>query len=236
MLGFKRELLFSDFCNQIRIVFARLLVHAQLFELHVQLEDFFEQIRGNNLLLDLSGGAGLLGGALGLFFEYDAFQVQQILRAFDGIFQRAVGVVEQGTLFHAPLLFLAAGAGVQIRMKAAAEFVEILFEGRDINVELRRQAEKAEVVDRNRRLHLTAGLTEMRGAHGSAGPAGVRILWQRFCADHGKGGLGRHVLIPHIPHTTAGTGSDARSRVQVFRWRRPFAGVGARATRASGGE
>ena len=42
-----------------------------------------------------------------------------------GIFQRAIGVVELGTLFQAPLLFLAAGARIEVGMKLAAQLVEV---------------------------------------------------------------------------------------------------------------
>ena len=111
------------------IVFAHLFVHAQFFELHVQLEDFFQQIGRDDLLLDLSGGAGLFGRALRLLFQFARLPVQQIFRALDRIFQRAVGVVEQRALLEAPFLLLAAGAGVQIGMQLAAEFVKISFPG-----------------------------------------------------------------------------------------------------------
>ena len=128
----------ASFCLPIsaircRIILAHLLVHAQFFELHVQLEDFFQQIRRHDLLLDLSGGARLLGGAFGLLLQRHAFEMQQVFGALDRILQRAVGVVEQGALFQAPFLLLAAGAGIQIRMKLAAQFVEIFLQSGDVD-------------------------------------------------------------------------------------------------------
>ena len=50
MLLFEFELLPADFFDQRGIVFAHLFLHAQFFELHVQLENFFQQIGRNDLL------------------------------------------------------------------------------------------------------------------------------------------------------------------------------------------
>src|SRR5579862_2316990 len=75
-------------------------------------------------------------------------------------------------------------------MELAAEFVKFFFQRRNIQIQLRRQPEKREIVDRRRRLNFPAGLTKMRGAHRSARPAGVRFLGQRFVANRGQRGFG----------------------------------------------
>ena len=235
MLGFERLFLLSDFCQQGRIVLARLFIHAQFFELHVQFENFFEQIRGNDLFLDLSGGASLLGGAFGLLFEVHAFQMQQVFGALDRVSEGAVSVVEQGTLFQAPFLFLGAGARVQVGMKLAAQFVESFFQGSDIEIQLGRQPEKREIVDRSRRLHFTAGGAEVRGAHGPAGPAGVSFLRQGLGADRGKSGLGHCCSLKTQRTQLALRNAEKSSRSGRPRGRVAGAHTGI-ITQASGGE
>src|ERR1035441_3384552 len=133
--------------------------------------DSFEQ------LLDRTASwFGIDGGFWDIFGNYHTTSVaakQAILRAL-GVAADSAADLEQ-----------ALGARVQVRMQSPAQFVETFLEGRDINVELRRQTEEREIVDRNGRLHLAAGFAEMRGAHGSARPAGVSVLRQRLGADHG---------------------------------------------------
>ena len=93
------------------IVLAHLLVHAQLFELHVQLEHFFEKIRWHNLFLGRSGLARLVGRGLGLLFQLHALQAEQIFGARNRVLQRAIGVVELRSFLQAPLLLVMVGAG-----------------------------------------------------------------------------------------------------------------------------
>ncbi len=95
---------------EVAIVLAHLLVHAHLFQLHVQLEDLFQQIGRNHLLLRFAGAPRLFGGRLRLLFQLHALQAQQVFGARDRIFQRAIGVVELRTLFQAPCLFVVAAA------------------------------------------------------------------------------------------------------------------------------
>ena len=76
------------------------------FELHIQLEDFFQQIRRNNLLLHFARCARLLGRVLRLLFQFHAFQAQQVLGPLDRVFQRAIRVIQLRTLFQAPFLLL----------------------------------------------------------------------------------------------------------------------------------
>ena len=85
--------------------------------MHVELEDFFQKIGRDDLLLQFSGGAGLLRRLLRLLFQFHAFQAQQIFRALDRIFQSAVGVVEHGALFEAPGAFLGLGLSKDVRMQ-----------------------------------------------------------------------------------------------------------------------
>ena len=87
-----------------------------------------------------------LGRALRLLFQFHAFEMQQIFRALDRIFQRAVRVVEQRALLQAPFLLVAAGARVQIGMQFAAQFVKVFFQRRDVEVQLWRQAEEREII------------------------------------------------------------------------------------------
>ena len=48
------------------------------FELHVQLENFFQQIGRHNLFLHFARRARLFGRALRLLFQLHAFELQQI--------------------------------------------------------------------------------------------------------------------------------------------------------------
>jgi hypothetical protein len=79
-------------------------------------------------------------------------------------------------LLKAPFLFLAAGAGVQVGMEFAAEFIEILFERCDVDVQLGWQAEEREIVHWGGWLHPSARGAEVRGAHGTARPARMRVV------------------------------------------------------------
>jgi hypothetical protein len=75
---------------------AHFLGGAHLFELHVELEGLFEEIFGDDLLLGGAGGAGGGGGGGGLLLELDAFELEEVLGAGDGVLEGAVGVVEAG--------------------------------------------------------------------------------------------------------------------------------------------
>jgi len=57
-----------------RVVFAERLLGPQLFQVHVQLEDFFQEIGRHDLFLQFAGGASLFRGLFRLLFEFDAFQ------------------------------------------------------------------------------------------------------------------------------------------------------------------
>src|SRR5437588_1967350 len=147
--------------------------------MHVQFEDFFQKIRRHDLLLQFAAGARFFRRLLRLLFQFDAFEAQQVLRALDRIFQRAVRVVEHRALFQAPRAFLFFCFAEYVWMKFAAQSIKFLFKGRGVEVELAWKSEKGEVVDRHRRLHLSTRTAEVHGAHGAAGPAfGCRVLRQ----------------------------------------------------------
>ena len=139
--------------------------------MHVEFENFFQKIGRHDLLFQFAGGASLFRRLFRLLFQFDAFEAQQILGALDGIFQRAVGVVEHGTLFQAPGAFLGVRLREHVRMKAAAQRVEFFFECGRVEVELARKSKKSEIVHRDGRLHFAAGAAEMHRAHGAARPA-----------------------------------------------------------------
>jgi hypothetical protein len=103
------------------IFFAHLAGHAHLFQLHVQVEDFFQQIGGNarGILCDLCRV---------LFADLRAFQLEQVFGAAQGIFQRAIGVVEQRRVGQAPLPLVLAGAGKAVGMQLAAEAVKLVLQ------------------------------------------------------------------------------------------------------------
>jgi hypothetical protein len=115
----------ADFLDQRRIVLAHLLLHPQFFQLHVEVEDFFQKIRRHDLLLDFAAGARLFSRALRLLFQFDAFHAQQVFRPLDGIFECAIRVVQLRALLQAPFLFTFVRDGIQIRMQLAAELVEL---------------------------------------------------------------------------------------------------------------
>src|SRR5208283_1546924 len=102
------------------IVFAQFLLVPQFFEMHVELENFFQKIGRDDLLLKFAGLASLFRGLLGLLFQFDAFEAQQILGALDGIFQGAIGVIEHGALLEAKGAFFGIRLREEVGMKAAA--------------------------------------------------------------------------------------------------------------------
>ena len=54
MLFFQRKFGLANLFKQRRIVFAQLFLRPQFLEMHVQLENFFQKIGGNNLLLQIA--------------------------------------------------------------------------------------------------------------------------------------------------------------------------------------
>src|SRR5208282_6259463 len=105
----QRKLGFADFLKQGGVVFARLFLGAQFFQMHVQFEDFLQEIGGHDLLFQVAGSARLFGRLFRLLFQFDAFEARQVFGTLDRIFQRAVGVVEHGTLFQAEGTLLGVG-------------------------------------------------------------------------------------------------------------------------------
>jgi hypothetical protein len=110
--------------------------------MHIEFEDFFQKIGRHDLLFQFAGGARLFRRLFRLLFQFDAFEAQQILGALDRIFQRAVGVVEHGTLFQAKGAFLGVRLRKQVGMEAAAQRVELFFQCGDVKVELARKSEE----------------------------------------------------------------------------------------------
>src|SRR5271157_494429 len=176
MLGLQLLFRIFQFALESTVALAHLLVHPHLFELHVQLKDFFQQIGRDDLLLQLSGASRLFGCRLGLFFQLHALQPEQVFSPRNRVLQRAVRVVQVRTLFQGPLLFAIALDGVDVGMQVTAQIVELALQPAGLQVQFVGQSKKSEVVHRHGRLHFATLLTEVRGAHGSAGPA-VDLGW-----------------------------------------------------------
>ncbi len=133
--------------------------HAHLFQLHIQFEDFFEQVGRNagRVCLPFAIFAGVF------FANLRAFELEQVFGAEDGIFQGAVGVVEQRCVGKAPLALILARAREAIGMHFAAEAMELALERVKIYLKAALQAEHLKVVALGRRLNLGAMRTEERG-------------------------------------------------------------------------
>ncbi len=71
-----------------------------------------------------------------LLLEFHAFQLQQILSAPDGVFQRAMRVIEHRALLQTPFLFLTSGTGIDVGVQLAAQVVKIPIQGGRIDVQL----------------------------------------------------------------------------------------------------
>ena len=151
------------------VVFAHLLVHAELFELHVEFEDLFEEVGGGLSVGGLVAAGVLLADAHALKFE-------KVLGALDGVAEGAVGVVEERGGGERPGLFAFGGAGKTIRMELAAEAMELALEGGKIKGEqgmaTSDRGEDLEVVDADSGLNLAAVRAKQgRGGKGRmAGP------------------------------------------------------------------
>ena len=131
---------------ELGFVLPRLFGGAHLFELHVEFEGLFEEVFGDDLLFLRAGGAGGLGGGLGLLFELDAFELEEVFGAGDGVLEGAVGVVEVGGFGQGGLLLGGGSGGETVGVEPAGEGVEGLFEGGGVEVELGREGEEGEVV------------------------------------------------------------------------------------------
>ena len=114
-----------------------------LHELHVEFEDLFEELGGDELLFLGAGGAGCVGGGLGLLFELDAFEGEEVLGAEDRVFQGAVSVVEAGGGGEGGLLLV---GGEAVGVELAGLGVEGFFEGLGVQVEEAGKGEGGEVV------------------------------------------------------------------------------------------
>ena len=111
------------------IFFAHLAGHAHFFKLHVELEDFFEQIGGNagDICLPFAGSIGVFAGVL--FAYLGAFKLEQVFGAMQRIFESAIGVIDQRRVCQAPFTFLFGGTGEAVGVQLAAEAVKLVFEG-----------------------------------------------------------------------------------------------------------
>src|SRR5271170_4716700 len=110
--------------------------------MQIELENFLQKIGRYYLLLQFSGGTRLLGCLLRLFFQFYAFEAQQVFRALDRISQRAVSVVESGTLLQAPSAFLIFRLSEYVGMQAAAQSIEFFFQRGRVQIELSRKSKK----------------------------------------------------------------------------------------------
>jgi uncharacterized damage-inducible protein DinB len=160
----------SQVALQAGVVFAHLAGHAHLFQLHVELENLFEQIRGRLAI-------GSLAFAGVLFADLVALNLEQVFRALDRVAEGAVGVVEERCSGKAPLLLVRRGASEAVWMQAAAEAVEFTLQGCGVNGEGALQAEGLVVIDAGGGLDFAArGTEEWRGAEGGvARPAAERV-------------------------------------------------------------
>ncbi len=93
-----------------------------------------------------AGGSGGFGGSFGLFVELYPLQGEEVLGAEDGVFEGAVGVVEEGGLGEGGLLLGERLGGEAVGVEFAAQGVEVFFEGGGVEVELLREREEGEVV------------------------------------------------------------------------------------------
>ena len=66
-----------------------------------------------------------------------AFKLEQIFGAAEGIFERAIGVVEQRGIGQAPLPLVLAGAGKAVGMHLAAEAMKLVLQRGQIDLEPR---------------------------------------------------------------------------------------------------
>ena len=82
-----------QFLNQRRVLFAHLLIGAKFLQLHVQFEDSFQQVCGDDLFL-LSSLARFFSSRFRLPFEFYALELQQIFSAADWIFESAISIVQ----------------------------------------------------------------------------------------------------------------------------------------------
>src|SRR5271155_5167392 len=135
--------------------------------MQVEFEDLLQQVRRHDLLLQFSRRSRLFSRLLRLLFQFDTFQLQQVLGALDWIFQGAVSVVEPGTLLQTPGALLIISLSEKVWMKLSAQRIELLFQTGCVQVELAGKAKEGEIVDRRRRLYLAAGCAEGHCAHGA---------------------------------------------------------------------
>ena len=167
---------------------ARLAGHAHLFQLHIQVEDLFQQIGGNPRRI-LSVFSIL---ARVLLANLRAFQLQQVFGAVKGIFQGAIGVVEQRGVGQAPLPFVLPGAGKAVGVHFAAQAVKLVLQRGQVDGEAALQAEDLEKIAAGRRLNLAAMRAKERGivvADGT-GPTGdrncgIEITFNMACNPYG---------------------------------------------------
>ena len=68
---------------ELAVGLAHLPVHASFFELHVQLEDLFQQIGRHHLLLGFAGAARVFRCCRRLLFQPHALQAQQVFGSRD---------------------------------------------------------------------------------------------------------------------------------------------------------
>ena len=132
----------------------------QLFERHVQFEDFFQQL-----------GRHVFGA---LFADGKAFFGEQVFGALDGISEGAVAVVQNSRGFQRFSLFGGALAAEIIGMPLAAEVIEALLQVGQIEASLgSRPKKRKKFCDR-----VGIERARLRGERGSAAAAfgGVRIM------------------------------------------------------------
>jgi hypothetical protein len=121
-------------------------VHTHLFEGHVELEGFFEEVGWGYLFLLCSRCFGSVCRRAGLLFKLDAFEGEQVLGAGDGGAEGAVGVVELRAGGERGLLLRKGFAGEAVGVELAGLSVKGLLERGEVEVQVRREREEGEVV------------------------------------------------------------------------------------------
>jgi hypothetical protein len=139
----------DEICGEGGVVFADFAVHAHLFELHVEVEDLFEQVGGG-----LAVGGFVASGVL--LADGVAGDAEEVFDALDGVAEGAIGVVEERSVGQAPLFFVFGSAGKAVGMELAAEAVELRLKAGKVDAESWLEAEDLEVIAARGRLDLAA--------------------------------------------------------------------------------
>jgi hypothetical protein len=110
------------------------IARLELFEGHVEFEDFFEEFGG-----DVVGA---------LFADVEAVVFEEVLGALGGVAEDAVGVVEEGGFLEGGVADGCRGAGETVRVELAAAGIKTLLQLRKTELQRGREAQNAVVIHR----------------------------------------------------------------------------------------